>query len=152
MCTRQAMADEPVKDNIKPLPELNEKNAYRVSIEQTFLILYWQRLQALFELFNAEIQKLKQSTTRIFEIFFWRSKYRGPASLKPIASHLFWLSTEEDMSILRGNVKKLNNTMNVSLHDHKIQASIANHQRDKVEAISNKISKTLNVMNYLKKK
>ena len=40
--------------------------------------------------------------------------------------------------------------MNVKLHVQKIQASIANYQRDKIEAISKKISKTVNIMNYLK--
>ena len=40
--------------------------------------------------------------------------------------------------------------MNVTLHVQKIQASIANYQRDKVEMISKKISKTVNVMNYLR--
>jgi hypothetical protein len=60
------------------------------------------------------------------------------------------LTTEEDLNILRENVKKLNNAMNVTLHVQKIQASIANYQRDKVEMISKKISKTVNVMNYLR--
>jgi hypothetical protein len=47
-CARLAMADEPVKEVIEPLPNLNEKNAQKVSTPQAFLILYKQRLQALF--------------------------------------------------------------------------------------------------------
>ena len=40
--------------------------------------------------------------------------------------------------------------MNTTSHVQKIQASIANHQKDKIEAISKKISRTVNTMNYLK--
>jgi hypothetical protein len=87
-CARLAMADEPAKEDIEPLPDLNEKNAQKVSTHQAFLILYKQRLQALFELFNTEIQKLKQSTTRIFEVFFRRSKYRRSTSLIRIIGEL----------------------------------------------------------------
>jgi hypothetical protein len=100
---------------------------------------------------------------RIFEVFFRIPRrsaslipryFRRSASLIPIvgelASPLFGLSTEEDVDILRENVRKLNNAMNVTLHVQKIQASIANYQRDKIEAISKKISKTVNIMNYLK--
>jgi hypothetical protein len=111
-------------------------------------------LQTLFELFNAEIQKLKQSTTRIFEVFFRKSRYQRSTSLIPIigelASQLFGLSTNEDLNILRENVKKLNTAMNTTLHIQKIQASIASYQKDKIKAISKKISRTVNTMNYLK--
>ena len=148
------MADEPAKNELEPLPELTMENAHKISTHQAFLILYRQRLEALFELFNAEIQKLKQSTTRIFEVFFRRSKYKRSTSLIPIvgelASRLFGLSTEEDLNILRDNVKRLNTAMNTTLHVQKIQASIANYQKDKIEAISKKISRTVNTMNYLK--
>ena len=91
---------------------------------------------------NYSIQKLQQSTTRIFEIFFRRSKYKRSTSLIPIvgelASRLFGLSTEEDLNILRDNVKRLNTAVNTTLHVQKIQASIANYQKDKIEAISKK--------------
>ena len=153
-CARLAMADEPAKTELEPLPELTMENAHKISTHQAFLILYRQRLEALFELFNTEIQKLKQSTTRIFEVFFRRSKYKRSTSLIPIvgelASRLFGLSTEEDLNILRDNVKRLNTAMNTTLHVQKIQASIANYQKDKIEAISKKISRTVNTMNYLK--
>ena len=121
---------------------------------QAFLILYRQKLEALFELFKTEIQKLKQSTTRIFEVFFRKTKYKRSTSLIPIigelASRLYGLSTEEDLNILRDNVKRLNTAMNTTLHVQKIQASIANYQKDKIETISKKISRTGNTMNYLK--
>ena len=153
-CARLAMADEPAKTELEPLPELTMENAHKISTHQAFLILYRQRLEALLELFNTEIQKLKQSTTRIFEVFFRRSKYKRSTSLIPIvgelASRLFGLSTEEDLNILRDNVKRLNTAMNTTLHVQKIQASIANYQKDKIEAISKKISRTVNTMNYLK--
>ena len=155
-CARLAMADEPAKTELEPLPELTMENAHKISTHQAFLILCRQRLEALFELFNIEIQKLKQSTTRIFEVFFRRSKYKRSTSLIPIvgelASRLFGLSTEEDLNILRDNVKRLNTAMNTTLHVQKIQASIANYQKDKIEAISKKISRTVNTMNYLKMK
>jgi hypothetical protein len=64
------MADEPAREDIEPLPELNEKNALRVSIHQSFLILYRQRLQALFELFNIEIQKLSKVPRESSKYFF----------------------------------------------------------------------------------
>jgi hypothetical protein len=80
-----------------------------------------------------EIQKLKQSTTRFFEVFFRRSKYRRSTSLIPIieqlTTRLFGLPTEEDMNILRENNKKLNKAMNITLHVQIIQASIANYQK-----------------------
>ena len=99
-------------------------------------------MEPLFELFNTEIQKLKQSTTRILEVFFRRSIYKRSTSLIPIvgelASRLFGLSTEEDLNILRDNVKRLNTAMNTTLQVQKIQASIANYQKDKIEAISKK--------------
>jgi hypothetical protein len=44
------MADDPTKEGIEPLPNLNDKNAQKVSAHQAFLILYRQRLQALFEI------------------------------------------------------------------------------------------------------
>jgi hypothetical protein len=60
-----------------------------------------------------------------------------------LASHLFWLPTEDEINILRENVKKIkNNAMNVTLFVHKIHTSMANYQSDEIEAISNKISKT----------
>jgi hypothetical protein len=49
-CARLAMADDPTKEGIEPLPNLNDKNAQKVSAHQAFLILYRQRLQALFEI------------------------------------------------------------------------------------------------------
>jgi hypothetical protein len=55
-CARLAIADEPTKEVIEPIPDLSEKNAQKVLTDKTFLILYRQRLQALFELFNTEIQ------------------------------------------------------------------------------------------------
>ena len=64
------MDDEPAKNELESFPELTMENAHKISTHQAFLILYRQRLEALFELFNTEIQKLKQSTTRIFEVFF----------------------------------------------------------------------------------
>jgi len=55
------------------------------------------------QLFNAKIQKLKQSTTIIFEVLFRRSKCQKSTSLIPIiveiASRLFGLSTEEYFNI-----------------------------------------------------
>jgi hypothetical protein len=39
--------------------------------------------------------------------------------------------------------------MNLKLHAQKIQASAANYQKDKIEITSKKISKTVNVRNYL---
>ena len=122
-CARLAMADEPAKNELEPLPELTMENAYKISTHQAFLILSRQRLESLFELFNTEIQKLKQSTTCIFEVFFRRSKYKRSTSLIPIvgelASRLFGLSTEEDLNILRDNVKRLNTAMNTTLHVQK---------------------------------
>ena len=123
---------------------------------KAFLILYRQRLDVLFELFKAEIQKLKQSTARIFEVFFRKTKYKRSTSLIPIigelASRLYGLSTEEDLNILRDNVERLNTAMNTTRHVQKIQASIANYQKEKIETISKKISLTGNTMNYLKNK
>ena len=102
------MADEPAKNELEPLPELTMENAHKISTHQAFLILYRQRLEALFEPFNTEIQKLKQSKTRIFEVFFRRRKYKRSTSLIPIvgelASRLFGLPTEEDLNILRDDV------------------------------------------------
>ena len=148
------MADEPTANELEVIPELTIENAYKMPTHQAFLILYRQRLDALFELFKKEIQKLKQSTTRIFEVFFRKTKYKRSTSLIPIigelASRLYGLSTEEDLNILRNNVKRLNTAMNTTLHVQKIQASIANYQKDKIETISKKISRTGNTMNYLK--
>ena len=136
------MADEPTPNELELLPELTIENAYKMPTHQAFLILYRQRLEALFELFKADIQKLKQSTTRIFEVFFCKTKYKRSTSLIPIigelASRLFSLSTEEDLNILRDSVKRLNTAMNTTLHVQKIQASIANYQKDKIETISKK--------------
>jgi len=52
--------------------------------------------------------------------------------------------------MLRDNVKRLNTAMNTTLHVQKIQASVANYQKDKIEAISKKISRTGNTTKYLK--
>jgi hypothetical protein len=54
------------------------------------------------------------------------------------------------LDVVREIVRKLNNAMNMTLHVQIIQASIANYQREKIEAIAKKISKTVNIMNYLK--
>ena len=136
------MADEPTTNELELLPELTIENAYKMPSLQAFLILYRQRLEALFELFKAEIQKLKQSTTRIFGVFFRKTKYKRSTSLIPVirefASRLFDLSTEEDLNILRDNVKRLNTAMNTTLHVQKIQASIAKYQKDKIETLSKK--------------
>ena len=117
------MADETANNELQPLPELTTENAYKISTYQVFLILYRQRLEALFELFNTEIEKLKQSTTRIFEVFFRKSKYKRSTSLisiaRELASRLLGLSTEEDLNILRDNVKRLNTAMNTTLHVQK---------------------------------
>ena len=56
------MADKPAKNELEPLPELTMENAHKISTHQAFLKLHRQRLEALFELFNTETQKLKQST------------------------------------------------------------------------------------------
>ena len=116
------------------------ENVHKISTHQAFLILYRQRLETLFELFNTEIQKLKQSTTRIFEVFFRRSKYKRSTSLIPIvgelASRLFGLSTEEDLNILIDNVKRLNTALNTTLHVKKTQASVSNYQKEKISRLS----------------
>ena len=87
---------------------------------QAFLILYRQKFEALLELFKAEIQKLKQSTTRMFEVIFRKTKYKTSTSLIPIigelVSRLFGFSTEEDLNIFRDNIKRLNTTMNTTLN------------------------------------
>ena len=110
------------------------EKAYKVSTYQAFLILYRQRLEAIFELFNAEIQNLKQSTTRIFEVFFRRSKYQRTTGLiliiGELASRLFGLYTKEDLNILREIFRRLNTAMNTMLHAQTIQASIAIYQKD----------------------
>ena len=74
------MADEPTTNELELLPELTIENAYKMPTHQAFLILYRQRLEALFELFKAEIQKLKQSTTRIFEVFFRKKNIKDQLS------------------------------------------------------------------------
>ena len=51
------MADKPAENELELLPELNIENAYKMPTHQAFLILYRQRLEALFELFKAEIKK-----------------------------------------------------------------------------------------------
>ena len=55
------MADEPAKNELEPLPELTLENAHKISTHQAFFILYRQRLEALFELFNTEIQNLNKA-------------------------------------------------------------------------------------------
>ena len=61
--------------------------------------------------------------TRIFEVFFRRTKYKRSTSLISIigelASRLFGLDTEEDLNILRDNVKRLNTAMNTTLQVQK---------------------------------
>jgi hypothetical protein len=71
------MANDPAKNDFEPLSKLSEKNILRISTHQTFLLIYRQRLQALLDLFDTEIQKLKQSIKKTYEVIFRRSKYHS---------------------------------------------------------------------------
>ena len=118
------MADEPEKKYFCILQELNKEKAMKISTHQTFLLLYRQKLEALFKLFNAELKKkLEQSTRRIIEIFFRRGKSQRSTSLIPIIgrllSRLYGLSTKEVKNIQRINVTTLNTVMNTTLYVQK---------------------------------
>ena len=49
-----------------------------------------------------------------------------------LAYRLFGLSTEEELNILRDNVKRLNTAMNTTLQVQKIQPSVANYKKIKL--------------------
>jgi len=97
---------------------------------------------------------LNKAQREYLKLFFADVNFKRSISLIQIigklASHSFGLSTEEDLNILIENVKRLNTTMNITLHVQTIQASIDNHEQDKMRQFPKKVSKTVNTMNYLK--
>ena len=71
------MADVPAKNDFEVLPELTKENTLKISTHQAILLLYRQRLEAVFELFNAKIQKLKQTQCEILKSFFTEVNIEG---------------------------------------------------------------------------
>jgi hypothetical protein len=55
--------------------------------------------------------------------------------------HLFGFSIEEDLIILRENIRKLMTAINTTLNVQKVQASIASYQRDKLSQLPRKFQK-----------